>query len=260
MTSHLSKYLSFNLYLDNYYTTLPLVATPCKKGIGACGTSCTSSKDFSPELIIPKNALSKLNFHYRAGVVTRGITTMLWIDNAPVSLMTSIHQLKGRKSEVLKEQHKPGPKSSNAAGVKKAMVFSEGVWKTLLDIPVCINDYNHHMGGVDIAEQYRSYYDTQLMSRRTWFPIFICCTDTALINAFIIFSDLGLVLKHKVFRLPVTWGLILQSLVTRRKKRKFSEENEEDNTTENSGPSKTLYINETQGLPASHYGNMHLPE
>ncbi|KAI5837258.1 hypothetical protein DFP73DRAFT_601234 [Morchella snyderi] len=44
---------------------------------------------------------------------------MLWIDNAPVSMMRSIHHLKGRKSEVIKERLKPGPKSTNSAGIKQ---------------------------------------------------------------------------------------------------------------------------------------------
>jgi len=125
------------------------------------------------------------------------------MDNAPVSMMTTIHQLKSRISKVLKERKRPGLKSSNAAGVKRAKVFSEGEWKVLLNIPKCINDYNNHMGGVDIADQYRSYYDTQLISLCTWFPIFFWLLDTALINSFIMYSNLGISLEHKEFRIQV---------------------------------------------------------
>lgn len=273
MTSRLSKDLSFNLYLDNYYTSFPLLVALRKRGIGACGTARTTSKNFPSQLLIPKNAATKMDYHYRAGIINDGVATMLWIDNAPVSMMTSIHQLKGRKSEVLKLRRKPGPKSSNAAGVKRAQVFSEQEWSAMLNIPACIDDYNHHMGGVDIADQYRVYYDTQLVSVRTWFPIFYWCTDTALINSFIIFSDLGvsLGLEHKVFRMQVAWGLILQSTYkgsgagasvgagVRGKKRKLSEM---DNRGSDTGPTKTPYFTKTTGfkLPVAHQGGMHLPQ
>lgn len=167
MMSRLPNHHSFNLYMDNYYTNLPIVSLLRRKGIGACGTVRTTSKNYPSELIIPKNALSQLAYHYRAGVVKSGVATMLWIDNAPVSMMTSIHHLKGRKSEVIKERLKPGLKSTNSAGIKRAQVFTEGEWKAMLNIPTCIENYNHHMGGVDIADQYRAYYDTQIISRRT---------------------------------------------------------------------------------------------
>ena len=32
-----------------------------------------------------------------------------------------------------------------------------------MPIPCFIEDYNHHMGGGDIADQLRSYYDTELI-------------------------------------------------------------------------------------------------
>ena len=76
------------------------------------------------------------------------------------------------------------------------------------------------MGGVDIADQYRSYYNTQLISRRTWFPIFFWLVDTALINSFIIYSDWDKSLEHKEFRIQVAWSLILSSAGIREARKK----------------------------------------
>ena len=63
------------------------------------------------------------------------------------------------------------------------------------------------MGGVDIADQYRSYYDTQLpvTTFRTWFPILFWVIDTSLINSFIVFRDLESIthVSHKEFHLQV---------------------------------------------------------
>ena len=126
MISRLPKHLAFNLYLDNYYTSLPLLSSLRKKGVGACGTARTSSKMFPPELVVPKNKSSQLGYHERAGMVVDEVAIMLWMDNAPVSMMTTIHQLKGRGSEVQKERRPPGLKSSNAAGIRKSKIFDEG--------------------------------------------------------------------------------------------------------------------------------------
>ena len=259
MISRLPKHLAFNLYLDNYYTSLPLLSSLRKKGVGACGTARTSSKMFPPELVVPKNKSSQLGYHERAGMVVDEVAIMLWMDNAPVSMMTTIHQLKGRGSEVQKERRRPGLKSSNAAGIRKSKIFDEGEWRTLLNIPRCIDDYNHHMGGVDIADQYRSYYDTQLISRRTWFPIFFWLVDTALINSFIIHSDLDKSLEHKEFRIQVAWSLILSSAGIREARKK-------SNGTALQPPAPTIsntnpqhYITKQSDLPIPSPEGQHLP-
>ena len=36
-----------------------------------------------------------------------------------------------------------------------------------MPIPGCIDEYNHNMGGVDIADQLRIYYGTQLIAFHT---------------------------------------------------------------------------------------------
>ena len=60
-----------------------------------------------------------------------------------------------------------------------------------LDIPIFIDDYNHHMNSVDLANQYRQPYDTQQISYRTWIPLLHWILDQAAINAY----KLGIVAK-----------------------------------------------------------------
>jgi hypothetical protein len=60
--------------------------------------------------------------------------------------------------------------------------------RKMLNIPRLVNDYNHHMGGVDIADQLRQYYSTQMRTLRNWFPLFLWLLDTAVINAYIMRS------------------------------------------------------------------------
>ena len=77
-------------------------------------------------------------------------------------------------------------------------------------IPLCIDDYNRHMGGVDTADQLQYYYDLQLISWHTWWPMLFWAYDAMVVNAFIIFTSMPQTpeLEHKQFRLQYAWGLI----------------------------------------------------
>ena len=87
-----------------------------------------------------------------------------WIDNAPVTIMSTVHQLGFQVERVRK---RPEKKSTNAKKAREA--FGDSYEKEVI-IPLCIGDHNQHIGGVDIAELC-SYYDTQLTSFRTWWPM-----------------------------------------------------------------------------------------
>jgi hypothetical protein len=56
----------------------------------------------------------------------------------------------------------------------------------LLPIPGAIDDYNHHMGGVDIADQLRAGFSTQQRGVKPWRPLFYWLLDSTIINAFCI--------------------------------------------------------------------------
>jgi hypothetical protein len=58
----------------------------------------------------------------------------------------------------------------------------------LVPIPTVIDEYNQHMGGVDQANQYREAYTTHRPTQRNWFSLFYYGLDTALNNAYIIFT------------------------------------------------------------------------
>ena len=49
-----------------------------------------------------------------------------------------------------------------------------------------VDDYNHYMGGVDIADQLRSKFSTQQRGLKPWRPLFYWLLDTTIINAYLI--------------------------------------------------------------------------
>ena len=130
---------------------------------------------------------------------------MLWIDNGPVTMLTTIHNI---DSKVSKERRRPRETSTNSKKIKS--VF-EGAARKILLIPKIIDDYNHHMGGVDIADQLRSYYSTQLTVCRTWPPLFFWLLDTSIINSYLICKKLGITKDHKSFRMDLIRVLIKDS-------------------------------------------------
>ena len=52
-------------------------------------------------------------------------------------------------------------------------------------IPLVIDDYNHWMLGVDVADQLIAYYHFAMRCRRTWMPIMFHCLDVLRINGYI---------------------------------------------------------------------------
>ena len=80
-----------------------------------------------------------------------------------------------------------------------------------MPIPLCIDEYSQHMGGVAIADQLRSYYDTQLSSFRTWWPMLFGVFDTMVTNVYFIFKDMPQTpqMTQNGFSLQAGWGLVL---------------------------------------------------
>ena len=83
------------------------------------------------------------------------------------------------------------------------------------------------MGGVDIADQLRSYYDTQLTSFRTWWPMLFWVFDTMVTNAYFIFRDMPQTppMTHKEFRLQAAWGLILAKTESKTRRTQSNSQN-----------------------------------
>ena len=127
----------------------------------------------------------------------------MWMASAPVVMMTTLHHL---DAEIEKERWFPGNKSTNATGAASEF---QGQPSKNLQIPLVVHEYNQHKVGVDVADQYRTYYDVQLTSRRNWYPYFYWALETSLINTLLIYrSLLREDITHLQFRLQVAWALI----------------------------------------------------
>jgi len=72
-------------------------------------------------------------------------------------------------------------------------------------IPCFIDDYNHNIGGVDLANQYREAYETHRTTLRNWWPLFYWLIDVACINAYRLYllHTTGQPLTHIQFRIEL---------------------------------------------------------
>ncbi|GES85239.1 hypothetical protein RCL_jg18055.t1 [Rhizophagus clarus] len=158
---------SFNIYIDNYFS-------------------------------IDK----KLDCDTLSGMVVDNMLAILWMDNGLVTMLLTIHQIdNGNENWIERIRRRPRETSTNA--VKVRAVFGTASKKSL-PIPVVIDDYNHFMGEVDIADQLQGYYDTQLPVRRTWMPLFFWLLDMTLINLYLILKKINANVNHqKDFRMQL---------------------------------------------------------
>jgi len=79
-------------------------------------------------------------------------------------MLSTIYTINGEESKIVKECRRPRETSSNSQKVRS--VFKSAARKSLPILKI-IDDYNHHMGDIDIADQLRSYYSIQLTVFRT---------------------------------------------------------------------------------------------
>jgi Transposase IS4 len=82
--------------------------------------------------------------------------------------------------------------------------FSEKGEKVQKDFlkPPAVTQYNLYMGAVDMFDQYRSYVQIELRSRKFWHPLFWFIIESALINSWLLYKA-----SRKLALLPVEYTL-----------------------------------------------------
>lgn len=72
----------------------------------------------------------------------------------------------------------------------------------MINCPMLIRDYNMHMGGVDLADQRRSYYPVGRESKKWWRYLLWFCVNVALINSFMVWKRSFLPAPREKAKLP----------------------------------------------------------
>ncbi|CAG8825892.1 21239_t:CDS:1 [Cetraspora pellucida] len=91
LVNQLPQEKNFHIYMDNYFSSIPLFKYLRKNNIGACGTVRTNSSKFPKEL--KPNNVYLLDWNMLSRVVTNDVLAILWVDNGPVTMHTTIHKI-----------------------------------------------------------------------------------------------------------------------------------------------------------------------
>ena len=158
----------FIIAMDNYFTLPKVIAALREKKIGVVGTS-RFKRNWPPKKLKNIDA-DKADFNQFYWCVDEyGTLLGRWVDNNFVFCVSTIHCV-GRSIQRLRR--KPRKTLRNTKHVERIW-GNEGA--VLIDIPVIIDDYNHWMGGVDLADQRIAYYHPDLCCYRNWFPCLFRC-------------------------------------------------------------------------------------
>jgi hypothetical protein len=175
----------FTLFCDNLFGNPKLFSLLRGLGIGACGTARRQ---------VTKPVFGNIddwNAPWGALRSKEVPTTLvsIWQDSNKVGFCTTIHD--GTEWPVRNRKRPKGTSTSAAITKQPFYMFSppsrckEPYEHTrLLPIPGAIDDYNHYMGGVDIADQLRAGFSTQQRGVKPWRPLFYWLLDSTIINAF----------------------------------------------------------------------------
>jgi hypothetical protein len=172
---------TYTVYLDNYFTSVNLFKILRDRGIGACGTTRARNKDIPPLIQYLKEKDLKLPWNTLCAIPKDDVLCFAWQDNNIVIGLTTVHTVNQAEDLVKRQRRRPGEKSTSASTTRP--VFGDKPTK-ILPIPTIIDDYNHFMGGVDIANQLCAEYRIQRPTYRSWWPLFYWILDTAIVNAY----------------------------------------------------------------------------
>jgi len=205
----------FTIFFDNYFTNVRLFHKLREElGVGACGTVRSNSAEYPDEHKRVNKTKDILPVGFISGVRVRSVLSLIWQDRQIVRFLSTVHSGYGTK-----ERSRRAPREHNIITKQIRAVLFGDEKRCIINTPDFAADYNDNMNGVDIADQYRSYYSTQLICRRNWYPLFFWILDHAITNSFLLCrlyfpktqgTQLpGHLHKHLEFRSRLSWVLVI---------------------------------------------------
>lgn len=200
MTPYEGKY--YRLWMDNWYSSIPLFSALLAKQIYPSGTVRQNRKGFPKVLArLSKTTAFKKNrgkFEWRQ----RGadMVCTVWMDNGVVSFLST---------------------SVDADRVEKVQRRQKNGETKEIDCPGIVLEYNKSMGAVDLNDQRRSTYPIGRVSHRWWMNIFYYLVEICIINSYILFNfKYPNRLSHKEFRIKLMNDLLEDKPKTTQRRRR----------------------------------------
>uniref|UniRef100_A0A8C5MX79 PiggyBac transposable element-derived protein domain-containing protein n=1 Tax=Leptobrachium leishanense TaxID=445787 RepID=A0A8C5MX79_9ANUR len=172
----------YHLYVDNFYTSVPLFKLLYCFDTAACGTVRKNRVGFPAQLV-----RTRLKRGETSALRQEELLAVKYRDKKDVYLLSTIHTERSVEVSV----------RGRAERIRK---------------PVCIKAYNRHMGGVDLADQLLQPYQIMRKSRAWYKKVAIYLMQIATHNAFLLCkkANPGVTLSFLQFQLQVISGLLYQ--------------------------------------------------
>jgi len=210
----------FVLYCDNYFSNIPLFHILRSYGIAACGTARPHSAEY-PRIFKMNQKVTQLPWNTISAVVIRDVLAVLWQDKTLVRFLTTAFGANPALPEnvEMRLRKRPHITQSNRnlieSGWPTDPVTGAAPASQILPLPTLSVKYNLHMGGVDIADQRRSYYCIQLSCVRYWLSLFFWLLDVTVVNSYLLAQEVfpstqkKFIKEHRDFRVRLAWNLVL---------------------------------------------------
>jgi len=167
--------------MDNYFTSVPLFEELRACEFGAVRTTRPHAEFLAGMKELKDRFSKKLDWNTLVAKVVKNTLCLAWQDNNIVLALSNVYTVHTVKDWQDRVRKRPAKTSTNSALVQKA--FKDQTSKTL-SIPCFIDDYNHYIGGVDLANQFRESYEVHRSTLRTWWPLFYWFVDVVCVNAY----------------------------------------------------------------------------
>jgi hypothetical protein len=170
---HLCKHLpcgqNFKIYFDNYFTGIPLLVELKEMGFLAVGTIRKNRLKGADKLMLSEREMKKQgrgSKDWRYDDVT-GVTIVAWFDNACVTLASNY---------IGSEDGQP---VSRFCGREKC--------RKPIPCPAIVNQYNKHMGGVDLSDMLMALYRVRVRTKKWYHHIFYYLLNLSVVNGWLLY-------------------------------------------------------------------------
>ncbi|KAK2468315.1 hypothetical protein H9L39_19961 [Fusarium oxysporum f. sp. albedinis] len=143
----------YHVFLDNLFASVKLFKALRSSQVGATGT-CRKDSGVDELLVAEKDREGKgIPWGQMHCIPTKDgkVNQFSWKDNALVLFLTTVFR---EGHQVIRSRRRPA--GFSAANRAAREIFGSEVRKDLR-VPLGIDEYNHHMNGVDTGDQLRSY-------------------------------------------------------------------------------------------------------
>ncbi len=177
----------FVLILDNLFLNLEVAQALLQLSIACCGTTRKNAVGIPSELLLIKEKNRLYLWDSCIAMIRKRVLCFFWQDNNPVLSLTTAYSLHKEGDIIIRNRKRPKLTSTNASITRK--VFGDNYVLELAILRV-IDDYNHHMNGVDVANQFRAWMTTYRPGiYKAWQPLWYYLLDICACNAFLVWQN-----------------------------------------------------------------------